>query len=137
MKGSNKSEQKVIETLTNRLEADPEVQFALLFGSYARGLAKESSDIDVAVCGNHPISSDCLADLNIELSDLLGIEVDIVDLNARHGSSLSEPMLKGKILVLKNPAIREALLGRMMREYEDDGRMQDTIFKERMRIWIK
>jgi predicted nucleotidyltransferase len=70
-----------IERLKRRLatvlEAHGEVELALLFGSRARGEAWPGSDIDVAVVGG---AIDTIG-LAIELTDALGIQVDVVDLS--------------------------------------------------------
>jgi predicted nucleotidyltransferase len=71
-----------IERLKRRLatvlEAHGEVELALLFGSRARGEARPGSDIDVAVVGG---AIDTIG-LAIELTDALGIQVDVVDLSS-------------------------------------------------------
>ena len=38
-----------MEKIIKAMEEDPEILFAYIFGSYAKGTQKESSDIDVAV----------------------------------------------------------------------------------------
>ena len=49
-----------------------------LFGSVARGTAKESSDIDVLVTFTEPVSLLDLVRLQRELSEVLGRPVDLV-----------------------------------------------------------
>ena len=49
-----------------------------LFGSVARGMAKESSDIDVLVVFTEPVSLLDLVRLQRELSEALGKPVDLV-----------------------------------------------------------
>lgn len=58
------------------LAASPGVRLALLFGSTARGEADESSDLDVAVLGEH---LDLLG-IAAALRDATGREVDVVSL---------------------------------------------------------
>ena len=48
-----------------------------IFGSYARGEATETSDIDVAVELNGPMGLNFVAMAN-EIEDLFGIKVDVV-----------------------------------------------------------
>lgn len=64
--------------LEQALQAHDEVELALLFGSRARGDAAPGSDVDVAVVGR---AVDTVG-LAIELSDALGLQVDVVDLSA-------------------------------------------------------
>jgi predicted nucleotidyltransferase len=64
--------------LTAALEHHHEVELALLFGSRSRGEAGPSSDVDVAVIGR---GIDTIG-LAIELTDAVGLPVDVVDLSA-------------------------------------------------------
>jgi predicted nucleotidyltransferase len=109
----------------------------LLFGSFARGAATNRSDVDIAISGQVAIPHEALGQMALELSDELRREVDLIDLSESFGSSLEEPMLKGTILVNKDLSVREKLMNRMIRQYEDDRRVNDTIFKERLRLWKK
>jgi predicted nucleotidyltransferase len=63
--------------LAEALDVHGEVELALLFGSRARGEARPTSDIDVAVIG-HAVDTIGLA---IELTDAIGTPVDVVDLS--------------------------------------------------------
>jgi len=49
-----------------------------MFGSYVRGEQNEMSDLDILVEFEEPVSLLDLAGLEIFLSDLLGIKVDVV-----------------------------------------------------------
>jgi uncharacterized protein len=73
-----------LETIMERLRAyKPELQRKYpvsrlgIFGSYARGEATETSDIDVAVELNGPMGLNFVAMAN-EIEDLFGIKVDVV-----------------------------------------------------------
>jgi len=54
-----------------------EVELGLLFGSRARGGARPTSDVDIAVVGR---AIDTIG-LAVELTDALGLGVDVVDLS--------------------------------------------------------
>lgn len=78
---------KVLRTF---FEARPEVRFAYLFGSQARGQATHLSDIDVAVVLEGGVPVDAL-DLQTMASDLvatLGVSDDDLDLVDLRGASL-------------------------------------------------
>lgn len=60
-----------------------------IFGSYARGENEKDSDLDVLISFKDRISLLRLVQIQQELSDLLGIEVDLVTEN-----SLKNPRLK-------------------------------------------
>ncbi len=63
-----------------------------VFGSYARGENKEDSDLDILISFNEKISLLKLIQIQLELSDELGVEVDLVTEN-----SLKNPRLKKSI----------------------------------------
>ena len=65
---------------------------AAIFGSFARGEMKESSDIDILVEFGAEKSLLDLAGLKIELEESLGREVDVLTYNSLH------PLLKERIL---------------------------------------
>jgi len=82
--------------MKERLDKDPNVRFALIFGSHARGRARIGSDLDLAVYFYRPpVGLDHL-DLLSELSDLSGREVDLVVLN-RASALLRHQVLKNRI----------------------------------------
>jgi predicted nucleotidyltransferase len=58
-----------------------------LFGSYARDTASESSDVDVFVSLRHA-SVFLLSRIRIELEEMLGVPVDLVQLRERMNPSL-------------------------------------------------
>ncbi|HET7506060.1 MAG TPA: nucleotidyltransferase domain-containing protein [Kofleriaceae bacterium] len=68
---------RLCSRLAAALEAQGAVDLALLFGSQARGVAGPSSDVDVAVVGRgiDPIG------LAVALTDVIGLQVDVVDLS--------------------------------------------------------
>jgi len=69
-----------------------DVVHAAIFGSFVRGEAKKDSDIDILIEFKGEKSLLDLAALKIELEDLLGREVDVVEYSTIH------PLLKEKIL---------------------------------------
>jgi predicted nucleotidyltransferase len=66
----------VVDVLRNTLRGRSDVQLALLFGSSARGSAREDSDVDVAVVAP---GADLLA-LAVTLGAALDREVDLIAL---------------------------------------------------------
>jgi uncharacterized protein len=63
-----------------------------VFGSYARGENAEESDLDILIRFKHGISLLRLVQIEQELSDALGIKIDLVTEN-----SLKNPRLKAAI----------------------------------------
>ncbi|MFA5891076.1 MAG: nucleotidyltransferase family protein [Actinomycetota bacterium] len=60
------------------MERDYGVIMLGIFGSYARGNQREGSDLDLLVKFNAPIGLIRFIKLENELSDLLGVKVDLV-----------------------------------------------------------
>ena len=87
-------EESLETRLTAALEGRTDVELAILFGSRARGQAREDSDVDLAVQGQ---DLDLLT-LAAELSRAIGKEVDLADL--RHaGYPLLKVLLQQGIVV--------------------------------------
>ena len=72
---------EVFEKIKNFLEKDPNILFALAFGSAVTGKLTPESDIDVAIYVKEPISGYELLSLMQKLSSLVKKEVHIVVLN--------------------------------------------------------
>jgi predicted nucleotidyltransferase len=70
---------EIVDRLRNALRGREDVELALLFGSAARGEAREDSDVDVAVLAP---SVDLLA-LASALGETIGCEVDLTSLDER------------------------------------------------------
>ena len=64
-----------------------------IFGSYARGDFHKNSDLDILIAFKNKISLLKLVQIQQELSDQLGIEVDLITEN-----SLKNPRLKAYIV---------------------------------------
>ncbi|WP_250657365.1 type VII toxin-antitoxin system MntA family adenylyltransferase antitoxin [Alkalimarinus coralli] len=65
------------ELLASRLST---LEIVILFGSYGDGSANESSDLDIAILTGEPIDSVTRWNLQNELAQLAGMDVDLVDL---------------------------------------------------------
>jgi len=92
----------MIETLKTLLQADTNVQFAYLFGSYAKEKAQEESDVDIAV-----YLSDTTLDKQLDLIHTLqkAVEkkIDLVVLNDVKNLYLLESILKEGMLLKDSP----------------------------------
>jgi uncharacterized protein len=112
------SEICLLPHLKERLDKDPNVRFALIFGSHARGKARTGSDLDLAVYFNQPPAGLDHLDLLSELSDLAGHEVDLVVLN-RASALLRHQVLKNRIpLCIKDRAAYTTFREKAMADYD-------------------
>ena len=86
---------EIIKVLREYFEKDDKVIFAYLFGSYARGNANKSSDIDIAayIKKGNDATEDLLYQLDTKknLEKILDKEVDFVILND------ADPLLKHEV----------------------------------------
>lgn len=70
-----------------------------IFGSYARGENKKDSDLDVLISFKERISLLKLVQIQQELADELGIEVDLVTENSLKNSRLKEFIYQDLIMI--------------------------------------
>lgn len=104
--------------LKERLERDPNVEFALVFGSHAQGRAQAGSDLDLAVSFRQPPVGLDYLDLLSALSDLAGREVDLVVLN-RASALLRHQVLRHRMpLCLKDRPAYTAFREKAMSDYD-------------------
>lgn len=77
-----------------------EIETAILFGSYAKGTENDQSDMDIAVQLSSGKTITAKEKLNYltELAKLLGIDIDIIDLNKVGQPLLSQIIKYGKRL---------------------------------------
>ena len=64
--------------MTPKLEQEYPISELGIFGSYARGEQQPDSDLDILVAFEQPVTLFDLVRLENELTDKLGIEVDLV-----------------------------------------------------------
>jgi len=89
---------QINEKLNNWLEQHQEINLALLFGSYARGEARNDSDVDLAIACDIALNAkQKLRQIN-ELNVLLKREVDLIDLKTVGQPLLGRIMSEAKLL---------------------------------------
>ena len=118
------------------LAAHPGVRLAILFGSVARDAAGPASDLDLAVLGPAPLSTDETVALTEALAQETGRPVDLVDLRTAHGTLLGEVLRTGVRVVETDPALYPALLSRHLLDEADFRPYHDRILADRRRSWI-
>jgi len=84
--------ENIFRKIKDFLEKDPNIVFALVFGSAATGKLRKDSDIDVAIYVKNPVSGYELLSLMQKLSDLIKREVEIVVLNE------ASPLLRHQVM---------------------------------------
>jgi predicted nucleotidyltransferase len=90
----------LLARLRAALRTEPNVRFALLFGSTARGEDTETSDVDLLV-ETRDVSLVRLIDLELKLEALLGRNVDLLSLAEVESNPLlfGEALREGRVIV--------------------------------------
>ncbi len=126
----------VIPKIRATLCVDPGIKLVILYGSVARGKERHSSDVDLAVLYDHPLSADEKMRIMEELGQALGREVDLVDLFSLNGTLLRKVLCGGKVLHRDGSGSLARLLQRMI--YNQTDMMPYTIraLKERQHAFV-
>jgi predicted nucleotidyltransferase len=115
------------------LQSHPEVVFAYLFGSLAKGKQTPLSDVDIAIFLTDGID---VAETKLEilgrLVDILQTdEIDLVVLNTASLPLINNILKYHKLIVDKKPFERHIFESLMMRKYFDFSIKESTMLKRR------
>jgi hypothetical protein len=115
------------------LQSHPEVVFAYLFGSLAKGEPMPLSDVDIAIFVNEVVD---FAETKLEilgrLTDILQTdEVDLVLLNTDNLPLVYNVLKNHKLIADKNPFERHIFESLAMRKYFDFSIKESTMLKRR------
>jgi uncharacterized protein len=125
-----------INKLTEYLSLQQDIPVAFIFGSLVNGYMTSVSDLDVALLFNGKIHFSRVRILIEELSDLLGIEVDIVALNTSAPVIKMQVLKKGRLLINKDRRAYNEFFVTTVKEYDDLKRnrkeIEDNILKGRV-----
>jgi predicted nucleotidyltransferase len=90
---------EILRKHKKELKEKYKVKSIAIFGSYARGEQKETSDIDILIDYYEPISLLKLIELENYLSDLLGVKVDLITKNSIHNPYVKKSIEGGLIYI--------------------------------------
>lgn len=115
------------EGIRRALARVPEVSAAWLFGSRARGTAREDSDLDVAVAfapglderARHLSTLRVLEALVTELG-ALGERADVLDLDAAGSTVAFRAIRDGRLVLDRQDGTRARVVARVARRYDDE-----------------
>lgn len=113
------------------------VQAALVFGSFAKGVLKFESDLDVAILPAAPLDADQTMDLIGALAVRFGRPVDVIDLATQHGAIAREAITKGQVVYCRDRLAYAERLRRMV--YDEADFLPILRSADRMAInkWLK
>jgi uncharacterized protein len=96
------------------------IELAVLFGSRARGTARNTSDVDIALITKPRITIRDLATLQMHLSETLGVRADLVDMVGAPPLLLKQIATEGILLHEKEPGVfSTARVHALMRYYDE------------------
>ncbi|MBI2217795.1 MAG: nucleotidyltransferase domain-containing protein [Candidatus Rokubacteria bacterium] len=111
----------MLDALRTALEAEPDVAFAIVFGSTARGRRRPDSDVDVAVelRDGAPRDVRALGRLVARLESAVGRTVDLVLLDEAPPGVAYRAFRDGQVVVEHDHATLVARKARVILEYLD------------------
>lgn len=114
----------------------PSVVLAVLFGSMAKGHARNDSDLDIAVSTSAPLTVEARLTLIEDLALAFGRPIDLIDLDQTHTPLLQQILTHGRRVLCQDRARYAQLLLRMVYEEADVMPYYRRILAERQRAWI-
>lgn len=121
---------EIIEALSRTLSIRPDLRLAILYGSAARDAIRNSSDIDLALALDSPMSSDEFLSLMDLAAEACGRPVDLADLRSAKGFFLHQILSRGYLFMNRDPALYESLAARSLEYIED---IHPIVQRERLR----
>lgn len=108
-----------IKKLEKYLENEPNVVFAVMFGSEARGVHRKGSDIDIGIYFNKQPEGIELLQFVTLLSGLAGKDVDVAVLNTA-SAFLRHQVMKYKVpLIIKDKTIYRKFREKTISDYDE------------------
>lgn len=106
--GANRIDSEGLEAVVEILRTQlPDLEFAYLFGSAARGDATRSSDVDIAVRAGHRIDPMTRFRLQEGIAARLGCDVDLIDLASASTVLRVQVLGDGRVFFERHPIERE------------------------------
>lgn len=117
------------------LAAFPQLELAVLFGSFAQGHPRPGSDIDIAVAAHHALTATEKIALVEALAERTGRPVDLVDLKVVAEPLLGQILRHGRRLLGSDSAYGQ-LISRHLFEQADFMPYRARVLAERRAAWI-
>ena len=95
------------------LMRQPDIELALVFGSFAQGRQRSASDIDVAIAAREPVGPRRRLALSDAIASAAGRPVDLVDLHRAGPLVLTQALTRGKRILKRDSNVLARLLVKM------------------------
>lgn len=109
----------LIFKLTSYFESIPEIEVAILYGSFATNNYNAQSDIDLSVYLKNSLTVEIKEQTISDLSILFHRPIDIVDLKSIHAPLSQEILSKGIWIKLNSLTLKESIIKKMLYEVAD------------------
>ena len=124
------------ELIRKYLNGYKEVLLCIVYGSAVSGHIRAGSDYDIALAGHKAFSHEKLSRIQIELSELLGREVDLLDLSYAQGFILKQVICNGVILIKRSTVLYASIIKKMWYFEADMAFNYRMILKTRVKRFI-
>jgi uncharacterized protein len=109
-----------IKDTIRRILADyPDLKVSFVFGSLVKDRLTESSDIDIAVAADQPLTPAKKIAILAALTKAIKMPVDLIDLQQVSGPILQQALCSGERVFNKSPVLLAAIMQRMWYEQAD------------------
>jgi predicted nucleotidyltransferase len=129
----NRSIAGMVKKLEKSLSTHSDIVLVFLFGSYVRGDMTSLSDMDIAIFFTGTIDFYRINDLREDISEMLGVEVDIVVLNNASPVIKMQVLKKGTLLINKDQQAYNEFFVNTVKEYDDLKRTRKEIEEKILR----
>ena len=123
----------MIKKLKEALTIQRDIVLVFLFGSFVRGDITSFSDLDIAIYFTDTIDFYRINDLREDISEMLGIGVDIVVLNTASPVIKMQVLKKGTLLINKDQRAYNEFFVNTVKEYDDLKRTRKEIEEKILR----
>ena len=123
MKLTEKKLKETLKKIAKILEKRPEVLAAYLYGSYAKGYARDGSDLDIAILTRpqfvpksygYQVDIDTLLNKAVPDNKVEAVVVDFMPLALKHSA-----VVQGKVIYSRNDLLRAGEQIKIINNYED------------------
>ncbi len=127
---------KDVQLVIQKLIDVEQLKCVVLYGSFARGTYTGDSDIDLAACYNHKMTSDEYFKLTMSLSDVTDRKIDFVDLYSVYPPHSQEIFKYGE-WIKKDSILFAQILSRTLAEEKDFLPIKTKIQKIQLKRFLK
>lgn len=120
----------ILKDIVSALEPRSAIVLVYVFGSFVE--SSQFSDIDIAILTANTMDSplDYELSLEIEIEDRVGYPIDIRILNNAPLSFCHNVIRRGRVILERDSNVREAFMGRTLKQYFDFALFRRRYLKE-------